>query len=116
MHGVTLYDCLHRGLRIPVRVILDIDRALDYARDKGLNPHDVHGKNVMMHEGQGLVADISDFLEREPDSAWDDFKRFYFWIYRPLLAPVRVPIPLSLLDFSRFVYRQLRGLLRREKS
>lgn len=60
LQGVTLYNCLHRGLRIPKQVILDIDRALDYARSRGLRPHDVHGKNVMMREGHGVVVDISD--------------------------------------------------------
>ncbi len=114
MQGVTLYDCLQQGLRIPVQVISDIDRALDRARERGLNPRDVHGKNVMMHEGRGSVVDISDFLERGTGSAWRDFKRFYFWIYRPFLSPARIRIPLKLLNFSRFAYRRWRALLKHE--
>ncbi len=58
LYGVTLYDCMHLGLRIPKQVIKDIDQALDYARDRGLHPHDVHGRNVMVCEGRGLVADL----------------------------------------------------------
>ncbi|MEM8545663.1 MAG: serine/threonine protein kinase [Cyanobacteria bacterium P01_H01_bin.119] len=114
MKGVTLYNCLHQGIRIPGQVILDIDRALDYARTKGLNPRDVHGKNVMMYEGRGLVVDISDFLKQGSGSSWNDFKRFYFWIYRPFLSPVKIRIPLKLLDFTRLTYRWLRSVLRRE--
>lgn len=114
MQGVTLYNSLHQGFRIPVQVILDIDRALDYARNQGLNPRDVHGKNVMMYDGRGLVVDISDFLKKGSGSAWNDFKRFYFWIYRPFLSPVKLRIPWKLLDFSRFTYRWFRGLLKRE--
>ncbi|NEQ51512.1 MAG: serine/threonine protein kinase [Leptolyngbya sp. SIO3F4] len=112
--GITLYNCLHRGLRIPRQVILDIDKALEYARSRGLRPHDVHGKNVMMQEGRGLVVDISDFLREGSGSAWNDLKKFYYWIYRPFLSPLRLRIPLSLLDISRGVYRLIRILLKRQ--
>lgn len=114
LQGVTLYNSLHRGLRIPRQVILDIDQALDYARSRGLRPHDVHGKNVMMQEGRGLVVDISDFLREGSGSAWDDLKKFYYWVYRPVLSPLRIRIPLGLLDISRGVYRFIRILLKRQ--
>lgn len=114
LRGVTLYNCLHRGLRIPKRVILDIDQALDYARSRGLRPHDVHGKNVMMHEGRGSVVDISDFLRAGSGSAWDDLKKFYYWVYRPFLSPLRIRIPFALLEISRGAYRFLRTLLKRK--
>ncbi|NEQ95824.1 MAG: serine/threonine protein kinase [Cyanothece sp. SIO2G6] len=113
LHGVTLFDCLNQGLRIPTRVIFDIDQALAYSRQRGLRPHDVHGKNVMMKDGRGLVVDISDFLNEGTGSAWTDFKRFYYWIYRPLLSPLELAIPLNLLNMGRAAYRGLRGLLNR---
>ncbi|MFP3345078.1 hypothetical protein R0J87_21605, partial [Halomonas sp. SIMBA_159] len=56
LQGVTLYDSVNRGLKIPKQVIKDIDSALDYAREQGLFPHDVHGKNVMMWQGKGYVV------------------------------------------------------------
>lgn len=65
LHGVTLYDCLNQGLYIPRQVILDIDRALEAARQKGLHPHDIHGRSVMMHNGEGVVVDISDFRKSD---------------------------------------------------
>lgn len=114
LQGTTLYDCLERGIRIPVGVILDVDRALEYARSRGLNPRDIHGKNVIMHEGRGLVVDISDFLEEGPGAAWKDLKRFYYWIYRPLLSPAGIRIPLRVLDSSRAVYRWSRTLSKRK--
>ncbi|NEP61305.1 MAG: serine/threonine protein kinase [Symploca sp. SIO2G7] len=113
LQGVTLYNCLHTGLRIPKQVILDIDWALDYARSRGLRPHDVHGKNVMMQKERGLVVDISDFLREGSGAAWDDLKKFYYWVYRPFFSPLRIRIPLVLLDMSRGVYRCLRILLKR---
>lgn len=108
LHGVTLYECVHQGLKIPPQVIRDIDEALDYARSVGLNPHDVHGKNLMMDQGKGLVVDVSDFLKPESCSAWADLKRAYSFLYRPFLSRLPVRFPYLLLDLTRFVYRLYR--------
>ncbi len=103
--GITLYDCLNKGLRIPKCVIDDIDEALDYARDRGLFPHDIHGRNVMMWRNRGYVVDISDFLHEEACSHWDNLKFTYYWLYRPILSPLRLRVPYSLLNFVRKTYR-----------
>lgn len=114
LHGITLYDCLPRGKRIPRRAIEDIDRALDYARAQGLHPHDVHGRNVMLADGHGLVVDVSDFLKAEDDcQAWNDLRRAYYWIYRPLIYPLGLRVPYRLLDLLRVSYRRSRKLFRR---
>lgn len=116
LYGVTLYDCMHRGLRIPQQVIKDIDSALDYARTLGLRPHDVHGRNVMMCAGRGLVVDVSDFLHEEDCSAWDDLKKTYYWLYRPFFSPLRLRLPYFVLDIVRQIYRRFRRLYRRFNS
>lgn len=116
LHGITLYDCLAKGKVIPKQVIQDIDRALAYARDRNLNPHDIHGRNVMMHQGRGLVVDISDFLKPETCSAWNDLKRAYDWFYRPVLAPLRVRVPYPILDWVRKTYRWFRHRFRRRAT
>ncbi|PAX52581.1 serine/threonine protein kinase [Brunnivagina elsteri] len=105
--GVTLYDCIHRGLRIPKKVIQDIDKALEYARDRNLYPHDIHGRNVMMYQGRGLVVDISDFLDRGKCRKWDNLKTAYYYFYRPILSPIKLPIPYFLLNGVRKLYRML---------
>lgn len=110
LHGKTLYDCMYFGLPIPRQVIQDIDQALAYARDRRLYPHDVHGRNVMMHEGRGLVVDVSDFLHQDTCLAWNDLKRAYYWIYRPILGPLRLKIPYAVLDLVRKCYRIFRRL------
>jgi hypothetical protein len=111
LHGVTLYDAVHRGIPIPEQVIRDVDRALDYARGRGLYPHDVHGRNVMMHEGRGLVVDVSDFLEREECSKWEDLKRAYYRLYRPVLLRFGLRVPLFMLNLTRGGYRWFRRLM-----
>nr|WP_192702974.1 serine/threonine protein kinase [Paenibacillus sp. OAS669] len=103
LSGITLYNCILRGIPIPRRVIDDIDAALDYARRKGLNPHDVHGKNVMLKDGRGIVVDVSDFLKEEPCSMWDDLKAAYDRFYFPVLH--HMPVPEFLLTAVRKGYR-----------
>lgn len=110
LRGVTLYDCLHQGIVIPYQVIQDIDAALDYARGRGLWPHDVHGRNVMMSQDRGLVVDISDFLKQGPNRAWEDLKWGYRWVYRPVFAPLRLRVSYRLLDWVRSTYRLFRRL------
>lgn len=109
LHGVTLYDCIQQAVPIPEQVIWDIDQALDYARDRGLLPHDVHGRNVMMYKGRGLVVDVSDFLHEDPCNKWNNLKKAYYWLYRPLLSPLRVRIPYFALDGVRKGYRLFCG-------
>ncbi|HEX8272422.1 MAG TPA: hypothetical protein VF615_07190 [Longimicrobiaceae bacterium] len=108
MHGTTLYDCVHRGIPIPPGVIRDIDEALDYARGRGLHPHDVHGRNVMMQDGRGVVVDVSDFLDEEDCTKWADLKKAYRRVYRPLLLPLRLRVPYWTLDLVRAGYRLFR--------
>jgi len=105
LYGITLYDCVHQGVRISRQVIHDIDQALDYARQKGLYPHDVHGRNVMLFEGRGFVVDVSDFLHPELCTKWQSLKQAYFWFYRPLIAPLRLKVPYFVLDIVRKSYR-----------
>ncbi|MDF2716654.1 MAG: serine/threonine protein kinase, partial [Paenibacillus sp.] len=73
-----------------------------------LNPHDVHGKNVMMIEGRGVVVDVSDFLKDEYCVMWSDFKKSYYALYKPLLLRFTVPLPGPLLNFLRKGYRLIR--------
>ena len=111
LHGTTLFDALRAGTPIPPSAIADVDRALDDARARGLFPHDVHAKNVMVDpHGRGLVVDVSDFGHRVPCARWDDLKRAYRWIYVPLLLRRPVPIPLWLLDGVRRAYRWWRRM------
>ncbi|MGU3471594.1 serine/threonine protein kinase [Paenibacillus sp. D51F] len=110
LRGVTLYRCLLEGLVIPERAIADVDEALAYAASRGLNPHDVHGKNVMVSDGRGIVVDVSDFLKPEPCSMWRDLKRAYYGLYRPLLSkPDRsLRIPPWMMNGIRLGYRLVR--------
>ena len=91
----------------------DIDTALAYAKARGLFAHDVHGRNLMLHQGRGFIVDISDFLNPDPCRAWQDLLVAYRWIYLPLIAPLNLRIPAALMDSVRRGYRLYRRLRRR---
>lgn len=110
LQGLTLYDCLQRGIPIPPQVIADVDEALAHAVRRGLHGHDVHGRNVMLHEGRGQIVDISDFLNPAHCRAWSDLRLAYRVVYRPLIAPLGVRVHPSLLDLVRKGYRVYRRL------
>ncbi len=112
LNGVTLYDCVIRGIRVEKQVIIDVEVALEYARLRGLYPHDVHGKNLMMHEGRGYVVDISDFYINEDCRMWSDLKKAYERIYLKTLFKFPIPVPAWMLNLVRKGYRAYRKRLR----
>lgn len=111
LEGVSLWDAFGRGLSIPERVIRDVDDALEYARGRGLLPHDVHARNVMMRDGRGLVVDISDFLHPDPCTRWRDLKRAYYWLYRPVVMRLGLRVPERLLNGVRHLHRACKRVL-----
>ncbi|NEZ75115.1 serine/threonine protein kinase [Clostridium botulinum] len=106
LKGITFYNSLIKGIKIPKYIIKDIDNALEYARKKGLNPHDVHAKNVMIVNNRGVVVDISDFKHKEYCCLWHDFKKAYYKLYIPFVYKLDIPIPNFILDTIRRMYKR----------
>ncbi|SIQ95921.1 serine/threonine protein kinase [Paenibacillus macquariensis] len=105
LNGVTVYDCIKRGIPVSEQAIQDIDGALEYACSRELRPHDVHGKNIMIKDGRGLVVDVSDFLKQEDCNMWDDFKKAYYTLYRPIASLWLFPVPGAVLEAVRKGYQ-----------
>jgi len=110
MRGISLYDCVMYGIPIPPQVIEDVEEAMAEARAKGLYPHDVHGKNVLMYQGRGYLIDVSDYYQQQFDSKWHDLRRAYYRIYLPFLKDRRWKVPRWLLEVVRKGYRYYRKL------
>jgi len=89
-HGVTLYDCLTQGIPIPRQAIMDVEDARDYVRSQGLNPRDIHLKNVLLQEGRGKVIDVSEYVKDGNDERWEDLVWSYNQIY-PLVEGKNIP-------------------------
>jgi hypothetical protein len=108
LEGLTLFDAVVKGKSIPETVIDDIDAGLAYARSVGLNPYDVHGKNVVMFNGKGYIVDVSDFYKQGYCRKWRDLKKAYYKIYRPYIFKYHPPIPFFIVDGIRKGYRLYR--------
>lgn len=105
LEGITLFDAIVKGVPIPETVIHDIDAGLEYARSVGLNPYDVHGKNVVIWKDRGFIVDVSDFYKEGICRKWEDLKKAYFRIYRPFILTFHPPIPFFIVDGIRKGYR-----------
>lgn len=110
INGISLFDCIRHGIPIPPQAILDVEEALAVARSKGLYPHDVHGKNVLMHQGRGYLIDVSDYYIQAEDTKWRDLRKAYDAIYLPFLKDRGWKIPLWVLDGVRKGYRYMKKL------
>jgi len=79
--GPTLYQCLERGIIIPWKVITDVEAARAYAVSVGLNPRDIHLKNVLLQQGGAKLIDVSEYKTPGNDGRWDylvqGYKEFY---------------------------------------
>lgn len=89
--GITLYDCLLKGIHIPRQVIMDIEEARKYAKSKGLNPRDIHLKNILLYEGRGKLLDVSEYLKEGNDLRWNYLKKGYEEYYH-LIDGREVPL------------------------
>jgi hypothetical protein len=113
--GMNLFDAVVKGIRIPESVIRDVDEGIAYARSVGLNPFDVHGKNVVMSNGRGYIVDVSDFYKQGKCRKWDDLKKAYYKIYLPLINKYHPPIPFFIVNSVRRGYRLYRKIKKGNK-
>jgi serine/threonine protein kinase len=79
--GITLYDCLLKGIHIPEQVIDDVENARKFASEKGLNPRDIHLKNILLHEGRAKILDVSEYMKPGNDKRWEYLKEGYYLYY-----------------------------------
>lgn len=79
--GPTLLDCLEQGIVIPKQVIQDVESARIYVRSVGLNPRDLHLKNVILQEGHIKILDVSEYVHAGDDRRWDHLVQGYYQFY-----------------------------------
>lgn len=79
--GITLYDCIINGIHIPEQVVQDVEEARVQLREKGLNPRDIHLKNILFHNGRVKIIDVSEYLKPGNDHRWEYLTRGYKEFY-----------------------------------
>lgn len=91
IQGHTLFDCLHKGIEIKEEQILEVDKILDSARERGLNPSDVHLKNIILTRKGIKLIDVARFEQNIQCFQWRDLKTSYFKVYKKKFFPKRLP-------------------------
>lgn len=106
--GHNLYDCLVQGILIPEQVVRDVDDAVAYARGRGLNPADIHIKNIILHEGRGFLVDVSDYRKAVECKRWETLKQVYYDYYTEIYRP-GMTVPSWVLETIRKWYKASEG-------
>ncbi|MGG1632857.1 serine/threonine protein kinase [Rossellomorea sp. NRS-1567] len=75
--GPTLFDCLLQGIHIPEQVVQDVEDARQYVRDQGMNPRDIHLKNILLQNGRAKIIDVSEYVLPGNDFRWEHLKKAY---------------------------------------
>jgi len=75
--GKTLFDCILLGIHVPQQVIDDVEAAREIVRKKGLNPRDIHLKNILLQNGRAKILDISEYNQPGNDFRWEHLKKAY---------------------------------------
>ncbi|MFC0331769.1 serine/threonine protein kinase [Paenibacillus sepulcri] len=102
--GVTLQDCLLQGIPVPEQVIQDVEEARAEVRRRGLNPRDIHLKNVILQNERGKVLDVSEYVLEGDDKRWEHL----VWAYRVCYSGFEgKKIPAWLLDAIKNGYARL---------
>jgi len=89
IEGQTLFECLISGTVITDDVIETVDRALTEARSVGLNPSDIHLRNILLTPTGTRIIDVARFRQTDPCTQWDDLKRAYQYFYAKSYFPKR---------------------------
>ena len=99
--GDTLFDCLVKGIEIRNEYIHEIQQALLYARKQGLNPADIHLKNIILTKDKSIkMIDVARFRQHQKCRRWLDLKKAYTKIYKKWFFPNKTPeFVLNLIAF-----------------
>ncbi|QDP41217.1 protein kinase family protein [Radiobacillus deserti] len=89
--GKTLFQCLAAGIPIPIEVIQHVDTAIELARERGLNPSDIHLRNILLTAEQNVkIIDVVRFKQQKACTQWDDLKSAYFHFYSKPYFPKKM--------------------------
>ncbi|NPC93520.1 protein kinase family protein [Bacillus sp. WMMC1349] len=103
--GHTFYECLTKGIQIEEEMIQEVDSALQDAKLKGLNPSDIHLRNLILTpSGAVKVIDVARFSQTKQCTQWEDLKTAYQNLYKNKRFPQKVPK--LLMEIIAFLYKR----------
>ncbi|MEK4484411.1 protein kinase family protein [Psychrobacillus sp. FSL H8-0484] len=103
--GQTLFECLTNGKLITSVHINEIDYALSLASERGLNPSDIHLKNIIItSNGEIRIIDVARFRQTKDCMQWTHLKKSYHQLYRKRFFPQKIPV--FSLNILAFLYKK----------
>lgn len=104
IEGRTLFECLSTGQLITSSHLKEIDYALSLATQQGLNPSDIHLRNIFITStGAIKIIDVARFRQMKNCRQWANLKKAYHQFYRKHLFPKKIPV--SILNSIAFLYK-----------
>lgn len=105
IEGYTLFECLTQGIELSESIIKETDLALLTARQAGLNPSDIHLRNIILTpEGRVKLIDVARFRQTKDCQQWTDLKKVFFTCYSKAYFPKKIPV--SMLNTIAFLYKK----------
>jgi len=103
--GKTLFECITHGKRITSAHIIEIDYALSLASYLGLNPSDIHLRNIFITSNDEIIIiDVARFRQVKECKQWDNLKKAYNQVYTRRYFAKKIPAPL--LNIVAFLYKK----------
>jgi predicted Ser/Thr protein kinase len=105
IEGATLFECLTKGKFVTSAHIKEIDYALSLAAERGLNPSDIHLRNILITPaGDIKMIDVARFRQKKDCTQWHDLKKAYRRHYLKPYFPKKIPAPI--LNALAFLYKK----------
>jgi len=105
IEGLTFFECITNGKKITPNHINEVDYALSLAIDRGLNPSDIHLRNIFItSQGEVKLIDVARFRQKKDCTQWHDIKKAYYQLYYKRFFPKKIPAPL--LNSVAFLYKK----------
>ncbi|MFG6150371.1 protein kinase family protein [Halobacillus sp. B23F22_1] len=92
IEGKTLFQCILEGRRIHRRHIVEVDKAIAFARKKNLNPSDIHLHNLLLTKDDTVkVIDVARYKQTKNCTQWKDLKQAFDRYYSRRFFPKKLP-------------------------
>lgn len=103
--GLTLFECMSDGKVITPAHLAEIDYALSLASKRGLNPSDIHLRNIFITStGTVKIIDVARYQQKKDCRQWEHLKKAYEQFYSKRLFPKKLPA--KLLNIIAFFYKK----------
>ncbi|WP_108672084.1 serine/threonine protein kinase [Peribacillus acanthi] len=105
IEGYTFFSCLEKGIPISTDSLREVDCALGLAREKGLNPSDVHLRNIIItSSGEIKLIDVARFRQTKNCTQWKDLKAAFHKFYKQKYFPKKIPA--TILNLVALLYKK----------